>query len=153
LVLLALARPRRNVGLIAGLLDLDVFMVLTGLAAGASTSAFGTVVFFLISTASLIGVLYLLWTRLSVAARTRSSSVTGLFYRLALLTTVLWALYPIVFLLGTEGFRAVGRESEIFLFLVLDLLTKIGFGFLLLSNRQAISEAAGGRGASTARVR
>jgi bacteriorhodopsin len=153
LVLLALARPGRNVGLIAGLLGLDVFMVLAGLAAGASTSAFGTVVFFLISTASLIGVLYLLWTRLSVAARTRSSSVTGLFYRLALLTTVLWALYPIVFLLGTEGFRAVGRESEIFLFLVLDLLTKIGFGFLLLSNRQAISEAAGGGGVSTARVR
>jgi bacteriorhodopsin len=49
-------------------------------------------------------------------------------------------------MLGTEGFRAVGQGGEIFLFLVLDLLTKVGFGFLLLSNRQAISEASSGGG-------
>ena len=50
LALLALARPGRNIGLIAGFIGLDIFMVLTGLAAGSSTSAFGTVVFFIIST-------------------------------------------------------------------------------------------------------
>lgn len=146
LALLALARPGRNIGLIASLLGLDVFMIVTGLIAGSSTNAFFTVVFFIVSTAALIGVLYLLYTRFFAAARTRSPGVSEIFNRLAVLTIVLWILYPIVFLLGTEGFRAVGQEWEIFLFLVLDLLAKVGFGFLLLTNHQVLGEAGGGGG-------
>lgn len=63
---------------------------------------------------------------------------------------MVWCLYPIVFLLGPEGFRAVDQAFEIFLFLILDLLAKVVFGFLLLSNSQAIGEAGGG--ARTPRV-
>ncbi len=70
------------------------------------------------------------------------------------MTIVLWSLYPIVWLLGTEGFNTVGSTVEVFLFLILDFLAKIGFGFLLLTNRQALGEAAGGGGqAQTSRVR
>lgn len=155
LALLAMARPGRNVGLIATLLGLDVFMIVTGLIAGSSTNTFFTVVFFIISTAALVGVLYLLYTRFFAAARTRSQGVAGIFNQLAILTIVLWSLYPIVFLLGTEGFRAVDQDWEIFLFLILDLLAKVGFGFLLLSNHQVIEEAGSGSsgGEQAARVR
>ena len=66
---------------------------------------------------------------------------------------MVWCLYPIVFLVGPEGFRAVDQAFEIFLFLILDLLAKVVFGFLLLSNRQAIDEAGGGGGARASRVR
>jgi bacteriorhodopsin len=144
LALLALANPGRNTGLIAGLIGLDVVMILTGLVSGSSTSAFVATVFFIISTAALVAVLYLLYTRLFTAARAQSSNVAGIFSTLAILTIVLWSLYPVVFLLGTEGFRAIGQGGEIFLYLILDLLAKVGFGFLLLSNRQAIGEASGG---------
>jgi len=144
LALLALANPGRNTGLIAGLIGLDVVMILTGLVSGSSTSAFVATVFFIISTAALVAVLYLLYTRLFTAARAQSSNVAGIFGTLAILTIVLWSLYPVVFLLGTEGFRAIGQGGEIFLYLILDLLAKVGFGFLLLSNRQAIGEASGG---------
>jgi bacteriorhodopsin len=59
-----------------------------------------------------------------------------------------------VWLLGTEGFSAVSSTVEVFLFLVLDILAKIGFGFLLLTNREALSQASGGGGAVQAsRVR
>ena len=148
LALLALARPARNTGLIAGIIGLDIVMILTGLVAGSATNAFFSTVFFIISLAAMIGVLYLVYTRLLTAARTRSPNVARLFNTLAMLTIVLWSLYPIVFLLGPEGFRAVGQGGEIFFFLVLDLLAKVGFGFLLLSNWQAISEASGGGGQS-----
>lgn len=148
LALLALVNPGRNTGLIGGIIALDIVMILTGLIAGSSTSAFVATVFFIISTAALIGVLYLLYTRLFAAARTRSTNVARIFNTLALLTIVLWSLYPIVFLLGTEGFRAVDNDGEVFLFMVLDLLAKVGFGFLLLSNRQVMSEVGGGGGGS-----
>ncbi len=73
---------------------------------------------------------------------------------MALLTIVLWSLYPIVWLLGTEGFAVASSTVEVFLFLILDILAKIGFGFLLLTNREALSQAGGGGGAAQAsRVR
>jgi bacteriorhodopsin len=45
----------------------------------------------------------------------------------------------------------IDQGVEIFLFLVLDLLSKVFFGFLLLSNHQVIAEASGGAQASRAR--
>jgi bacteriorhodopsin len=61
-----------------------------------------------------------------------------------------------VWLIGTEGFGAVGSTTEVLLFLILDILAKIGFGILLLTNREALSQAgsSGGGGAVQAsRVR
>ncbi len=152
LALLALVRPGRNIGLIASIIGLDVLMILTGLGAGFSTNAFIQVVLFLISTAALVAVLYLLVTNLMSAARGQSPAVAAVFNTLAVLTVVLWSLYPVVFLLGSEGFGAVGLGTEVFLFMVLDLLAKVGFGFLLLTNRQALSDITGGGQAQASRV-
>jgi bacteriorhodopsin len=60
-----------------------------------------------------------------------------------------------VWLLGTEGFAVASSTVEVFLFLILDILAKIGFGFLLLANREALSQAGGGGGgaAQASRVR
>jgi bacteriorhodopsin len=41
---------------------------------------------------------------------------------------------------------------EVFLFLTLDILAKIGFGFLLLTNREALGQAAGGGGGDAAQA-
>jgi bacteriorhodopsin len=154
LALLALPNWRRNAGLIAGLIGLDVFMILTGLLAGSSTSEFARGFWFIVSTAAMIVLLYLVYTRLFAAAQNQPGSVQGVFRTLALLTIVLWSLYPIVWLLGTEGLSAVSSTVEVFLFLILDISAKIGFGFLLLTNREALGQAGGGGGAAQAsRVR
>jgi bacteriorhodopsin len=154
LALLALVSWQRNINLIIGLIVLDVFMILTGLQAGSSLTGFGKGFWFIISTIAMVVLLYLVYTRLFAEAASRGGAVQSTFRTLALLTIVLWSLYPIVWLLGTEGFNAVGSTVEVFLFLILDFLAKIGFGFLLLTNRQALGEAAGGGGqAQTSRVR
>lgn len=153
LALLALASWRRNVSLIITLIVLDVFMILTGLQAGSSLTGFGKGFWFIVSTAAMIVLLYLVYTRLFAEASDRGGAVQSTFRTLALLTIVLWSLYPIVWLLGTEGFNAVGSTTEVFLFLILDFLAKIGFGFLLLTNQQALSDASGGGQARTSRVR
>ena len=151
LALLALADWRRNVGLIAGLMAIDVFMVLTGLQAGSSLTAFGKGFWFVVSTISLIVLLYLVYTRLFAEAASRPASVQSAFRTLALLTIILWSCYPIVWLLGSSGFGAASSTVEVFLFLILDFLSKIGFGYLLLTNRQALGDATGG--ARVSRVR
>ena len=59
-----------------------------------------------------------------------------------------------MWLLGTEGFNAVDSTLEAFLFLILDFFTKIGFGFLLLTNRQTLlGEAVDESQARRSRVR
>ncbi len=149
LALLAIATPRSNVSLIASLMALDVVMILTGLLAGSRTSGFGRGFWFIVSTIALVALLYLLVTRIFQAASNQPQSVSQVFRTLANLTLVLWSLYPIVWLLGTEGFNAVGSTGEIFLFLILDFLAKIGFGILLLTNRQALGEIGGGQAQSS----
>jgi len=144
LALLALAAPSRNFGLIAGLIGLDIFMILTGLLAGSRTSGFGRGFWFIVSTVALIALLYLVVTRLFAEAAGQPEAVHQIFRTLALLTVVLWSFYPIVWLIGTEGFGAVNSTVEVLLFLVLDFLAKIGFGFLLLTNRAALGQAGGG---------
>ncbi|HEV2091995.1 MAG TPA: bacteriorhodopsin [Rubrobacter sp.] len=154
LALLALPNWRRNIGLIGGLIALDVFMILTGLLAGQSTSEFARGFWFIVSTAALIVLLYLLYTRLFASAQGQPGSVQRIFRTLALLTIVLWSLYPIVWLLGTEGFGVASSTVEVFLFLILDILAKIGFGFLLLTNHEALGQAGGGGAtAQASRVR
>ena len=143
LALLALASVQREIRLVAALIGLDVFMILTGLLAGSRASEVWRGFWFIVSTISLVILLYLLYTRLFAAASNQPQSVQSLFRTLGILTVVVWALYPIVWLLGTEGFGATSSTTEVFLFLILDFIAKIGFGFLLLSNRQALSDVSG----------
>lgn len=153
LALLALASVQRDFRLVVTLIALDVVMILTGLLAGSRESGFGRGFWFLVSLAAMIGLLYLVWTRLFASAANQPQSVQTIFRTLALLTVVLWSLYPIVWLLGTEGFGAVGSTTEVLLFLILDFLAKIGFGFLLLTNRQALSDIGAVQAARPSRVR
>jgi bacteriorhodopsin len=98
-----------------------------------------------------------MYARLSVKTAShgelRGGAIQSTFRTLALLAIVLWSLNPVVWLLGTEGFNAVGSTLEVFLFLILDFFAKIGSGFLLLTNRQALGEAVGRKQAYTSKVR
>ncbi len=148
LVLLALVNPSRNINFVVGLIGLDIFMILTGLLAGSRESGFGRGFWFIVSTVAMIALLYLVATRLFSEAASQGGAAQQVFRTLAYLTIVLWSLYPIVWLIGTEGFGAVGSTTEVLLFLILDILAKIGFGILLLTNREALSQAGGGGGGS-----
>lgn len=153
LALLALVNPARNTGFVIGLIVLDVFMILTGLLAGSLGPGFGGGFWFIVSTIAMIVLLYLVATRLFSEASRQGGAAQQVFRTLAYLTLVLWSLYPVVWLLGTEGFSVVGSTGEVLLFLILDVLAKIGFGILLLTNREALGQAGGGGAAQASRVR
>jgi bacteriorhodopsin len=152
LCLLALPNPRQRIGLIAGLIVLDVFMILVGWWAGATVSGWKYVLWF-IALIALIALLYSIMTRLYAASADRPQSVRRILRTLSVYVVIVWSLYPVVWLIGTEGIGAVSLTWEVFLFLVLDILAKIGFGFLLLTNRQALSDiGAAGAQAGPGRV-
>eukprot|EP00960_Hanusia_phi_P001850 52762-Hanusia_phi.AAC.1 len=53
------------------------------------------------------------------------------------LTILVWIVYPIVWIVGSEGTGALGLSQEVGILTIADLIAKIGFGFYLLANVDA----------------
>jgi bacteriorhodopsin len=141
LLLLDLALlARMRLSLIAGLILADVFMIVTGVIASLSSGNL-RFLWWTVSTGAFVAILAILLPQMSVVGKERPAEVAGLFRTLTLLTIVLWTAYPIVWLLGTEGFGIIGLNVEVLVFMVLDLSAKVGFGFILLGSRGALERS------------
>jgi len=144
-----LARATRNQ--LGTLVGLDMLMIATGAIATltAGTGAFGEgarrLVWWGVSTGFLVVLLYFLFGTLSRQASEVSAEAQATFTRLRNLIVVVWAVYPVWWLVGTEGLDVVGLGVETAGFMVLDLVAKVGFGIILLSSREAIDDAAAAR--------
>jgi bacteriorhodopsin len=135
-----LAGANRNT--LATLVGLDVFMILTGVIAALETTPAYRILWWGISTGALLALLYILVGTLSEQARGKSPEVAKLFTTLRNLTIVLWLLYPVIWILGTEGTIGIlPLYWETAAFMVLDLSAKVGFGFLLLRSRSVLEQA------------
>ena len=144
-----LARADRNT--IATLIGLDVFMIATGLIAAFEPNAAYRIVWWGISTGALLALLYILVGTLSTQAKTRDAEVQKLFGQLRTLVIALWLLYPVIWILGTEGTIGIlPLYWETAAFMVLDLSAKVGFGFLLLRSRSVLEKATSPTGATAA---
>lgn len=135
-----LAGANRNT--IATLIGLDVFMIVTGVIAAFESTASYRILWWGISTGALLVLLYILVGTLSEKAQQKSAEVSQLFGQLRNLIIVLWLLYPVVWILGTEGtIGALPLYWETAAFMVLDLSAKVGFGVVLLRSRSVLEAA------------
>ena len=135
----ALGSIGRNPQVVLGLVVADVAMILTGVLSGAWAGGFKWF-WFVVSCIFFLAVLFLIWGPLQTAAQSGVSPEASLFYPLAVMLTVLWFAYPIVFLVGTEGVGAISIGFEVFLYAVLDILAKVGFGIILVGGVRRIRE-------------
>jgi bacteriorhodopsin len=130
---------------IYSLVGLDVLMIGTGalatLATGGVISAGAErLIWWGISTAFLLVLLYFLFSKLTARASELSGDVQSTFSTLRNLILVLWLVYPVWWLIGTEGLGLIGIGIETAGFMVLDLTAKIGFGFILLQSHAVLDE-------------
>ena len=125
---------------IGTLIGVDALMIVTGLVGALSETMLARYTWWLISTISMIVVLYFLATSLRSAAKQRSEEVQKTFNTLTVLTLVLWTAYPILWIIGTEGAGVVGLGVETLAFMVLDVSAKVGFGLILLRSRAILGD-------------
>jgi bacteriorhodopsin len=151
-----------DLGLLAGadrntigtLVGLDVLMIGTGAVATLSTAgavlATGTerLVWWGVSTGFLLVLLYILYGSLTDRASQLSPSTQSTFTLLRNLLIVLWLVYPVWWLVGTEGLNVAGIYVETAGFMVLDLAAKVGFGLILLRSHDVLDDAAAPAGAA-----
>lgn len=127
----------RDYGIIIGI---DVVMIVAG-AIGALLSGPERYVFFAVGGIAFIGLVYYLLGPLTEQATGRATE--SLFRSLRNLTITLWAIYPVVWLLGPPGIALTTELVDVSLIVYLDLLTKVGFGLIALNAATVLDEELG----------
>ncbi len=130
---------RSRNGLIGGVIGADILMILTGLFGALSLDSTHKYVWFAVSCAFFLGVLAVIWGPVRSAAAAQGGGVAALYNRLLGILTVLWFIYPVLWLLGTEGGSTISLNSEVVVFTVIDLLAKVGFGLVLVTGIKRLS--------------
>ncbi|MFW6018851.1 MAG: bacteriorhodopsin [Halapricum sp.] len=148
-----LAGADRNT--IATLVGLDVMMILTGLVATLTVNPIDSLglsveahrlIWWGVSTGFFLVLIFYLFRGLSEKAAQLSGATKSTFNTLRYMIVGLWFVYPVWWLIGTEGLGVVGLPIETAGFMVLDLTAKVGFGIVLLRSHSVLDDA----GTSTA---
>lgn len=135
---------RRNPRVALIIIVADVLMILTGLLAGYAGASAPGVILFIVSSVFFLVVLYFIWSPQGLNGEANRGDPEGganLFFRLAVMLTLLWFLYPVVWIVGPEGSGAASNGVEVFFYAVLDILAKIAFGMVLLGGLRQTRQA------------
>ena len=125
------AKADRNV--IGLLLGLDVLMIATGLLGGFATTLAYRIVWWLISSGAFLAIVWVLVGPLTRRVGDHSPARLTKFIHLRNALILLWSVYPVVWLLGVEILAIIPLGYETLTYAALDVCTKVGFGYLLLS--------------------
>lgn len=131
LAMLATFNVGRKTALVSGLIGLDLFMIVTGLI---SALASGTAkwVFYFLSCAAFLGIIGLIWGALRAEAAKLTLGEIQVYDRVTIIVTGVWTLYPVVWLVGTEGMNLVSPSMLTMLYMFLDVSAKVGLACVLL---------------------
>lgn len=112
---------------IATLVGLDVIMILSGLFADLTTRSDVQWLWFAIGCLCLVLILTLTWGRLRREAYAHNAEIGRSFDRVAGLLTGLWFGYPLIWALGPSGLGVLASDTELVLFVLLPIVSKVGF--------------------------
>lgn len=130
---------RTNLPITGSLLGANAYMIVTGFLATLSPKPI-SYIWYVVSCVAYLATAYLLLNQYRKQADRNYPSVKSAFRRLLTVHLVIWTLYPIVWILGTEGLNTFGSASETMFFTLLDLASKVGFGFLSLNTMHTLEQ-------------
>ena len=121
-------------GYLTAIIVLDVLMIVTGLISSLAVVPALKWVWYLWSCAAFLGVLYLLWVPLRAMAVERGEALGTAYQKNVAFLTVIWFLYPIVFLIGPEGLKIISDPTSVWAILIMDVLAKVVYAFYAAAN-------------------
>jgi bacteriorhodopsin len=116
----------------ASLLGANAFMIATGLVAAISPDPINYI-WYLVSCGAYLAVFYLLLSPYRQEAERQHPRNKKAFRQLLTVHLVLWTGYPIIWILAASGFDLINQGMETMSYTLLDLTSKVGFGFLALN--------------------
>jgi bacteriorhodopsin len=123
---------RTSLPITGSLIGANAFMIATGLVATISPEPINYI-WYLVSCGAYLAVFYLLVSPYRQEAERQHPRNKKTFRKLLSVHLVLWTVYPIVWILAASGFGLISQGVETMSYTLLDLLSKVGFGFLSLN--------------------
>ncbi len=128
---------RSKLPLITALVGADVVMILTGFVATIMPDPLN-LLWYVISCGAFLAFAAALLTTYKKQAKAQHPRSAAVFDRIVTVHLFLWTLYPVVWILSVEGLGVFGTPTEAMLFTILDVVAKVGFGFLALNSLKTI---------------
>lgn len=132
-------------GYLTALIVLDVLMIVAGLVSSLAIFPAVKWIWYAWSCAAFLGVLFLLWLPLRARANEGGAALAVAYTRNLLFLTVVWFLYPLVFLVSPEGIGAITDTASVWAILVLDVVAKVVYAFFAAASFDAAVDAEGAR--------
>ncbi|SCF14847.1 bacteriorhodopsin [Micromonospora mirobrigensis] len=133
------AVPGRHPRLVATLVALNVTMIGAGLLADLSAEPAGRYLLFALGTAALLGIFAVIWGPLRAVARRQPEGPYHAYRESAVLLTLLWTGYPLLWLAGPSGAGLFGPTTDTALFVLLSIASKVGWGIFDLARLRSIA--------------
>lgn len=132
---------RTSLPITGSLLGANTYMIVTGFVATISPNRAIGHIWYIVSCVAFLAVFYLLLNQYRKEAERKHPRAKQVFHKLLAVHLVLWTCYPIVWLLGNTWLNAIGQGVETMLYTLLDLASKVGFGFLSLNSMHTLEQA------------
>lgn len=123
---------RTSLPITGSLLGANAYMIATGFVATISPKPI-SYIWYIVSCGAYVAIVYLLAKPYRVEAERKHPRSKQAFRKLVTVHLILWTLYPIVWILSPEGINAFGQSGEAMSYTLLDIASKVGFGFLSLN--------------------
>ncbi|MCC5638528.1 bacteriorhodopsin [Nostoc sp. CHAB 5844] len=130
---------RTSLAITGSLLGANAYMLATGFLATISPKP-TSYIWYIVSCAAYLAIVYLLVKPYRIEAERKHPRVKQAFRKLVTVHLVLWTLYPIVWILSPEGFSTFDQGLEAMSYTILDIASKVGFGFLSLNTLHKIEQ-------------
>ena len=127
-------------GAMLGVILADLIMIVTAFAFGASVAPWLKWTWFLVSCAAFLGVYYVIWVSNLQANATERDDVRSTYRRNATILSVLWLLYPVVLAVSPDGLGTIGEAAAVLSIAVLDVVSKVVYGFMTVTSDGSITE-------------
>ncbi|MEH1100953.1 bacteriorhodopsin [Micromonospora sp. CPCC 205561] len=132
--------PGRRWRLMTALVGANVVMILSGLVADLTTDGTARYTLYAIGVLALLVVYGLVWGPLRAHARRQPAGIAAVYTEAALLLSVLWAGYPVFWILGPSGVGLLGSTTTSVLLVGLSILSKVGWSIVDLGRLRALSD-------------
>jgi bacteriorhodopsin len=134
------ALERKRWGLVAALVVADVVMISSGAAADFMESDAARYGLYALGWVGLLTVIGLVWGPLRRLASTQPEPMAKAHKEVALLLSLLWVGYPLIWVLGPSGVGLFGETTDTALFVVLPILSKVGWSAVDLGRLRQLSD-------------
>ncbi|BAZ20206.1 rhodopsin [Kalymmatonema gypsitolerans NIES-4073] len=131
---------KTSLSITGSLLGANAYMLVTGFVATVTPKPM-SYIWYIVSCAAYLAIIYLLVQPYRVQAERKHPRSKQAFRKLVTVHLVLWTLYPIVWILSPERFSSFGQGSETMFYTLLDIASKVGFGFLSLNTLSKLEQA------------